>query len=100
MENKAKIELGSITLSAEWKKTSGQYTDSKALFVGKVKIVEYFYSAMRTKEDPKKYQVSGHISSIKSDLGAYATEAECEARCVEVVKVFFRQLQETNTNLK
>ncbi len=97
MENNEKapetVLLGDINVTAVWKNVNSQYVSSRALFIGKLKVVEYYYNGTRSKGDPKQYTVSSSVPCLKSDLGDYETVQECESRCVDVVKHFFKQLQ-------
>lgn len=82
-----------VNCKAHWKELHSKYVPATALYVGKVKVVEYYYNGTRPKGDPKVYKVVADISSLKSDLGSFETEEECRARCIQAAKVFCNQLE-------
>lgn len=86
------IQLGDVTCIAIWKNIKGTYTDSKGLFIGKIKVAEFFYNAVRPKGDPNKYKVTTALPLNNVGVGAYATEDECEAVCLNIANEFCKLL--------
>lgn len=87
------LHIADVSCRAVWKKISSQYVDSNGLFIGKILVAEYYWNGMRPKGDSLIYKVTSPIKGIKSDLGSFATEDECKARCLEVVNTFVKMLQ-------
>jgi len=87
------LHIADICCRANWKKVSSQYVHSHGLFIGKILVAEYFWNGMRSKGDPLVYKVTSPINGIKHDLGSFATEAECQSRCVSVAKAFVKMLE-------
>lgn len=86
------IPLGEITCIATWKELSGRYVSSTALFIGLVKIADYYFNGARPKGDPLVYSVKSHVNSINLTKTNYATTDECEVVCVQIAKKFCEQL--------
>lgn len=86
------LHIADVKCSAIWKNIESKYSSSKGLYIGKIKVAEYFWDGMRPKGDTKVYKVTSSIATIKSDLGNYETEDECKALCIKIAKVFCEQL--------
>jgi hypothetical protein len=88
-----KIHIADIICNAVWKNIPRTYVNSTGLFIGKVKIAEYYFDGTRPRNDPKQYRVSSSLPTIKQNLGNYETTEECEAVCINVAKTFCKQLE-------
>jgi hypothetical protein len=87
------LHIADVSCCAVWKKISSQYSESNGLFIGKILVASYHWNGMRPKGDPLIYRVTSPIKGIRNDWGDFATEAECKARCLEVVNTFVKMLQ-------
>jgi len=86
------LYLGDVQCFATWNRNTGQYASGKSLYIGKIKVAEYYFNGARPKGDPKVYKVVSPIQTIKSDLGSYETENECVVVCMKVAKLFVEHL--------
>lgn len=92
METPSSLQQINITVSAKWKDISGQYTSARGLFIGKVLVARYFYDGTIARGDENKYRVTSPIDGIKSVLGNFKTEEECEKKCYDVAQYFLTML--------
>ena len=79
-------------MTVYWKELNQKYISATAIFIGKLKVAEYFYDGMRPKGDPKQYRVSSSCPGIKENLGNYETVEECEKLCLEVADTMIKRL--------
>lgn len=94
MEENNLIQVGSLVCFAYFKDEQTRYSSGISLFIGKVKIASCFYDATRTKGDPLKFRVTSRLPTIKETIGWYETEEKAKAVCLEVARVFCKQLSE------
>lgn len=87
------LHIADIKCNAIWKTDTQKYSNGRSLYIGKIKVTGYHYDEMRSRNDPKAYKVTSPIGTIKSDLGNFETEEECKAICLEVARVFCKQLE-------
>jgi len=90
---KENIILGEFKLEAHWRNITSGSLLSKALYIGRIKVVEYFYDGLKKREDKLKYKVTSILPTMKNYLGHYEKMEDAEAQCVSVAHVFCKQLQ-------
>lgn len=93
-ENEESVKLETMELRLKWKEIASVYSVSYTLYIGRVRVVSFHYDGGRQSGDKQKYQVSSTLPSIKSNLGRYETEQEAREMCINVAKVFLKQLQD------
>ena len=87
------LQQANVNCRAFWKDVSGKYIRSTGLFIGKVLVASYSYNGIRSKDAVnEKYVVNSTLPGIKSELGKYATEEECQFRCIKVAQHFLKML--------
>ena len=89
----ATVELGFAKLKGRFREIEGRYTSSTGLFVGKIKIAEYFYDGSTSRGSEEKMKVVSHVSNIKLKKIHYKTNDECETVCVSIARKYFELLK-------
>lgn len=89
------IFIADIKCEAYWKSRSTTYIHYEDLYIGKLRIASYFYDASLPLYENKKQKVVSELPTIKNVIGWFETEKEAKEKCIEVAKVFCRQLTET-----
>lgn len=88
------LQQSNISCRAYWKDVSGKYINSTGLFIGKILVATYSYNGIRSKDAVNEdYIVTSSVPGIKSILGKYGTEEECQARCIGVAQHFLKMLE-------
>lgn len=89
------IFIADIKCEAYWKSRNTIYITYEDLYIGKLRIASVFYDASVHKHDNKKYKVVSELPTIKNSIGWFEKEEEAKLKCIDVAKVFCKQLTET-----
>ena len=93
-ENEQAFAIHNVSCCAVWKTVPTQYLHVKGLYIGKVKVATYCMDGMVSKKgDSKKYIVNSPLPTIKDVIGRFETEEECKQACINVGRLFIKQLQ-------
>jgi hypothetical protein len=88
-----KLYVPEIPFTITFKTIAKKYVSSVGCYIGTILAAEYYWDGLRSKDDPLIYKVTSSLPSIKRDLGNFATEVECEERCIGVVNAFYKLLK-------
>jgi hypothetical protein len=76
-----------------FKDDAGKYVSQTSLYVGKIRIASFYYSAFVARGSQEKYKVVTPIESLmRQDYGMHNTSTQAADVCIEIAHLFFDAL--------